>query len=47
MSTINWLLVATAVLYFGAAVWETVKGDLHLAAACVFWGLGNIALGVR
>lgn len=42
--TSAWFLWATVVLYFGAAIFAAIEGNLWRFVLGVAWGIGNIAV---
>lgn len=44
----NWIMIASAALNVGAAVWAaTVSRDLWLAVLYAMWGAGNVIMATR
>ena len=43
----NWFLITTAILYFGATAWEAWNHHAGMALACFCWGVANVAIGWR
>jgi hypothetical protein len=44
----NWLMLASAALNFGAGVWAAaVSHDWGLAALYTMWGAGNLIMAFR